>query len=883
MMSKLYNKDCIVLDGRMDEPAWETAEEYTGFKKLKGQGGGLAPVQTFFKILPCEDRVYFGIKCPEPHMDLLLQKQSRYSAWENDAVEVFLSPAGNSFEFYQFCVTVGNQVKSNFYSEAGTTRPDPYAPDWKTAVYTGDDFWSVEIEFPLKAFYMTANANWNDAWLVNVCRTRVDHAAGSKHTWSTWCDLETRYKESRNFRKLDGFPVRPACNEVRISAVIVDTKEETDKGYCGTMTVRTVNPEPGMFEFTGENAESITLELKTGENEFTVPCCFPTIGRCSPAVQLKRLSDGEVFKRYYPIKIVYEAIQLRFIKPEFRTNFYPGQDYSVVEGKVAAVKPVTLKLEGPGIATQVVTPDADGCFRFDTANMEIGEGLLTVSMEGYETTRKIRRLAPSKHMMTWISGGNLIVNGEPVLRRNMYGEYYHGGEAFKRKYDADNLHQTLEICAQKGDLQPGRLIPSVEGAGGEATKDVMPCEELFRKVDKVLENNKDNDFAYYYLSDEPEMRAISPVYLKHLYDYITDKDPYHVVLMASTNPESIIDCADWVEAHPYISPQVREGQKRFYARAINTMGKYIERMVKLNRPDKCMGFLPTCFSYKFKNAYADYPTFEEYICHTWAAMMAGGKTLWPYAYHDLNDRAAMYEGTRYIFSSFEALEKIVLLGKRTELYKSREAGAVFYDHGDEKMFVVVNYTNESQTITVEGLSGQWHAFRGTGTITGNTFALKPFEVVVGTNVVKDAGLPAYQEVYNLVEKLEYERTHRGSLLFNRYQEIDVTASTTSNKYKLFDGILDNYGWASVGQMDKFYEMNLTKINPTIKKVAVYGYPVGDVEIKVRNDDVLTVPEISEIQTEEFSKTFILNEAITPEALRLESKAEHIELYEIEVF
>ncbi|MBQ6596586.1 MAG: hypothetical protein IJH79_03445, partial [Lentisphaeria bacterium] len=38
-----------------------------------------------------------------------------------------------------------------------------------------------------------------------------------------------------------------------------------------------------------------------------------------------------------------------------------------------------------------------------------------------------------------ISGGNLIVDGKPVLRRNMYAQYYNGGEAFRRKYDADDL------------------------------------------------------------------------------------------------------------------------------------------------------------------------------------------------------------------------------------------------------------------------------------------------------------------------------------------------------------------------------------------------------------------------------------------------------------
>ena len=57
------NKYGIVLDGKMDEAVWDGLPEYTDFKMLKKFGGKLAEKQTIFKILPCEDRVYFGIKC----------------------------------------------------------------------------------------------------------------------------------------------------------------------------------------------------------------------------------------------------------------------------------------------------------------------------------------------------------------------------------------------------------------------------------------------------------------------------------------------------------------------------------------------------------------------------------------------------------------------------------------------------------------------------------------------------------------------------------------------------------------------------------------------------------------------------------------------------
>ena len=53
--------------------------------------------------------------------------------------------------------------------------------------------------------------------------------------------------------------------------------------------------------------------------------------------------------------------------------------------------------------------------------------------------------------------------------------------------------------------------------------------------------------------------------------------------------------------------------------------------------------------------------------------------------------------------------------------------------------------------------------------------------------------------------------------------------------------------------------------------------------KVRVNGELAEPAIAETQTGEFSKTFLLKEAICPEAIRMEFHKDHIELYEFEIF
>ena len=887
MEEKQMSKYGIILDGRMDEPVWDTVEGMTGFQKIKKQGGDKAPEneETIFKILSCEDRIYVGFKCLEPDVQQVITSHPNRPIWMSDRVELFLITNETNFDFYQFVVTFSGTMVSNYYIEGGNTQPDPYAPDWKSAVYVGDDYWSVEMEIPLTAFYMTSSDRWRKDWRANVIRCRSYDAKSVDVIQTCWAECDRTFWDFEKFKPIYNLPTRPACDELRINSASVNLEKETETGYFGTMTVTTTNPEDATFEFFSENADTITLDLEQGYNEFTVPCHFEKLGRFQIPLGLKRLRDGKEFKRRYRQIVAYEPVVMRFTLPEYRCNFYPGQDYSKIVGQVTTSKPVTLKLEGPGIETQIVTPDAEGNFAFDTPNFEIGDAFITATVDGYEKVQKIRRLAPTGHTMAWISGGNLIVDGEPLLARWMYAAGYRGGEALRRKYNADNLHETRQVEISTS-IHPVDHLPACGLPIAEQREDKVPSKALLDRLEKVIEYNKDKDFVYYYIADEPECCMYSPIYYKHLYEFIADKDPYHVIMLASRHPRGWVNCADWFQVHPYICPEYKDDGTRIHFRHIRLMGSFVDSIAKLNRPDKCVGFLPTSFT--GGGLYSDYPTLDEYICHTWAAMIHGGKTLWPYAYHDMNDRASMYEGNRYLFSSFEALETIVLLGKRTVLTRTDEYEGVLYEHEDEKMFVLVNFNQYPVTVTLDGISGTWHEFRHDRTITGNTFEMKPLEVIIGTNTVKDAGIPTYQETAALIDKLEYERTHTGSLLLDRWKEIGFTSSARryGTKFKLFDGIWDDYACTIVGGEDEpnnYAEVDLTKVKPTFKKVKVGGWHLEDMQVKVRIGDELITPEVVEEQVEEFSKTVLLKEAVTPDALRLEFMGKEVELYEIAVF
>ena len=361
MEKKIYCKDSITLDGKLDEAVWQEVEEYTGFTRLTSKE--LAQEQTYFKILPCEDRIYFGIKCMKNDMVGIENVSGTGNGGLSEKLEIFLSPSGETDDFYQFRFAIKNFSEAYYYVDHGVAKPDPYAPFWNYATYIGENYWSAEVELPFTAFYMTTHDRWRDKWLVNIGREHRTNTG--KPSYSTWSVIP-RYGFAipEYFNSLECFPLRPMKNDVCILSAVADMRAETADGYCGILKIKTRNAVAGTFEFSSDHADSVVVNLDAGINEFETPCYFDGTTRYKVSLALKRSDDGIEFKRYYPVVVKYEPIVVKFTLPEYRDNFYPGQDCSKIVGKAISAKPVTLKLEGPGIETKVITPTADGSFVF---------------------------------------------------------------------------------------------------------------------------------------------------------------------------------------------------------------------------------------------------------------------------------------------------------------------------------------------------------------------------------------------------------------------------------------------------------------------------------------------------------------------------------------
>ena len=879
----------VKVDGRLDEAVWKTATFETGFSKIAKLSDGKPPrVETAFAVAADDECVYFGIRCREPDTAALKARSTLDAIWFMDAVELFFSPSGSALDYYHFAVAYQNGVRMCSYrAEGGTIEPDPYSAPWRSAVFAGADYWSCEVAIPFASLYMTRNANWKSDWLVNV--SRIDRHPPCE--WSSWCKLEMGAHEPTRFRRIGGFPTRRISEDVYVKGAVADIRSREGGRYVGELACAVKVAEGGSFEVSSPFLTTTRVELAAGDNDVRVPCSYAEAGRTATPLVLRRLSDGTVVARDFPVIVDYAPVSVRLTTPAYRNNFYPGQNSDVVAGRVVSSVggAVTVTLEGPGFKAQRQTVGADGTFCFDTRGFTVGRATLTAMAGAERKTVFVRRLAPSGHRMSWIENGHLVVDGRPCLRRNLFADLFMGGEAFKRRYLADSdRHMTPEMT-RGGTFEPFRLVKGIEQK--EAVKDVVPSPELFAAIDKVLADAKDKDFGYWYMSDEPECRGVSPVYLKHIYDYVTERDPYHVIMTATRGGPRYIDCADWFETHPYLSIYHDDKGVRRYGNEINRIGDFVEEFAKLNRPDKCIGLVPTLFSYKYRSSSCDYPDFDELRCHTWAGMIRGGKTVAPYAYHDANDRAALYEGFKYLFASFEALQDFVLDGTRTTLLRTADCEAVAYDLKGERLLVIVNMSARPQSVRLSGAEGALREFRGSRVFARlakggvRTLELKPHETLLATSVRRDAGLPTLAETREKIACAEAERLGRDNQILGREDDVDVSFSRAYwwQIHKLMDGVRDNIGWYSSFESTKHVELSFPKFTPVFERIAVYGHHVGDLRVKVRERGDWVVLTPVKTERSEFGVKLEFGRAVRTVKLRLEFPVGGVvELYEIEL-
>ena len=179
------------IDGRLDDPAWESAAWTRKFIDIEGTRKPRPRFTTRAKMLWDKHYFYIAADMIEPHVWGTLTKHDSVIFRDND-FEVFIDPDGDTHQYYEFEMNALNTGWDLFlprpYKDGGRADNSWEIPGLKTAVSVRgtlgdpsntDSGWSVEIAIPWTVLAKSANRpsppRPGDQWRVNFSRVEWQH------------------------------------------------------------------------------------------------------------------------------------------------------------------------------------------------------------------------------------------------------------------------------------------------------------------------------------------------------------------------------------------------------------------------------------------------------------------------------------------------------------------------------------------------------------------------------------------------------------------------------------------------------------------------------------------------------------------------------------
>jgi hypothetical protein len=151
----------IAIDGRLDEAVWQDAVVLERFVRLEPVAQGLPAHDTEVRLFHTQHAIYFGFECEVAEGELHVALTPRDDGPSGDHVTIVLDTFGDAQRAYSFQVSAaGSQVDARVVSGRGTDR------SWDTTfdaeVEIGDDAYWVEVRIPFRdlRFPETADQHW---------------------------------------------------------------------------------------------------------------------------------------------------------------------------------------------------------------------------------------------------------------------------------------------------------------------------------------------------------------------------------------------------------------------------------------------------------------------------------------------------------------------------------------------------------------------------------------------------------------------------------------------------------------------------------------------------------------------------------------------------
>ena len=180
----------IVIDGKLDDPAWANAPWSEDFGDIEGSKKPKPRYRTRMKMLWDDEAFYIAAEIEEPHVWGTITEHDAVIFQDPD-FEVFLDPDGDNHNYAELELNAKNTtwdlLLTKPYTDGGRAINGWEIVGLKTAVHVNgtinnpndtDKGWTVEIRWPFAGLKELANANYppkdGDQWRINFSRVEWD-------------------------------------------------------------------------------------------------------------------------------------------------------------------------------------------------------------------------------------------------------------------------------------------------------------------------------------------------------------------------------------------------------------------------------------------------------------------------------------------------------------------------------------------------------------------------------------------------------------------------------------------------------------------------------------------------------------------------------------
>ena len=685
----------LTLDGKLDEAAWQAVPLHTGFAMPLGLANR-TPIpreaQTAFRVLYDDEVIYFGIRCNEPKMADLVAKAARKhdaAMWSDDDIELFLDPVGDRAEYYQLTINSEGTTVDLYYIESGNTQKAGWSSEWRAAAHRGADFWSVEVAVPFAVFHNRPSKAWAEKWGFSMSRTRKPKPAyysqfspaGGYHdvaNFGTLGPIQIDRSRYNLYAESPTFRLEPAQDGYAVAASL-QIENRGDTPFDGTLEMEVLAPKAkgasAALRLAPRSSTRVALAGSVVRDEGKWPVVFRARATKGYTALACRLDEW----------LTYTPLIIRITAPNYRNAIYATQQVDTVRGEVAVGLPMdkarglTLRVSLSSRVHEPLSTEAKVAsdtvpFGLPAADLPVGRYTVRAELlrpvgkpvRGKQSTQLVaetetilRKLAPAPSVEARVDDqGNLLINGQPIFIRGWYGSM--GYVVSAASFPQAQLPRSTNFVMGGSDRERTDLgLYTIVGVTrlldeAKAKLDQPIDSELKAKLRAVIARTRaQRNVIGYYISDEPECRGLSPTFLRSLYQFMADEDPYRFCKIVSRAPDVYINACDVMCPHPYMNPQVLPDGSRRFGNYFQRLSSILTTAVKANDGSKAVWAMPQTFSYG--GLHGTDPTFRESRWFTHTALACGVKGIVPFIFNGYWNHYESRVGMSHVFEELTFL------------------------------------------------------------------------------------------------------------------------------------------------------------------------------------------------------------------------------------